>query len=491
MWEFFVREKKFTFIVVITFILLGAMSMVSIQKESNPEVIIPIVIVNTPFPGASALDVEQFVTNEIEDAVLGVEDTSKVTSYSSLGGSTVVIEFDMGTDIDEKKVDINDAINKITSNLPDDALDPIVENVSLDDTPVKVFALSGPYDAKMIRASAEDLKDKLERIQGLTEVKIIGGEEREIQIVIEPTALDNFGLSLMQVTRLISQADTQIPIGTIERSSENISLRINGLITDQKSIETIVVGMSKTGQPIYVRDIAKVVDGYKETNTIARLTTSNVYKESAISIQIFKKSGGNVLEVVDKADTEVASALETYLPEGMTVEVVDDMAEFIRTDLKNLGISGLETTLLVIIFIYLLLGPKEAVLAGLSIPFTFLMTFTFLIWAGYTLNFLTLFSLILALGILVDASIVMTEGIYANIQTGLTPKKASLKTIAEFKTPLITGTLTTIFAFLPMMMTSGMIGQFIKTIPVTVSIVLTSALFVSLAVTYLLERKNK
>jgi HAE1 family hydrophobic/amphiphilic exporter-1 len=495
MWKFFVKNVRFTITVVLALSIAGLVSMLTIPKESNPEVVIPFVVVSTPFPGASALDVEQFVTNEIEDVVLGLEDTVEVTSTSAIGASTVAIEFEIGSDIDKKIADVKDAVDLAQAELPSDALDPIVQEVSFDDSPIKTYALAGPYDAAQLRKAAEDLKDELERIPGLTEASVIGGEGRELRAIVSEDALRQYDLSLQAFLGALRGADSNIPVGTIVRGSSELSVRFDASINRIEQLSDIVIS-SQNGVNIYFTDIVEIVDGYSERRASSRLTNDTVESESAVVIQIFKKSGGNILEIVDAADAEFERAKSDYLPQGITVEIVDDTAQFIRDDLRNLSLSGLQTTIIVIVFIFLLLGVRESLLAGLAIPLTFLITFIFLSALGFTLNFLSLFSLILSLGILVDAAIVMTEGVYANIERGLGPQGAALATIDEFRIPLLSGTATTIFAFLPMLLTSGIIGQFIKSIPVTVSIVLLSALFVAIALIptfamILLSRKKK
>jgi hydrophobic/amphiphilic exporter-1 (mainly G- bacteria), HAE1 family len=481
MWSFFVHKRKFTFAIVFVLILLGIASMLSIPKESNPEVVIPILVVSSPFPGASALDVESLVTNPIEDAVLGIDDVKRVTSTSQVGFSSLILEFEIGVDIDEKKIDTEEAIDGIRQDLPSDADDPTVSAVSFDDRPIKIFALAGPYEIEQLTGFGKDLQDEVERISGVTKVELTGGSDREIRILVDRFALDQFGLSLAQVTAAISRANATIPVGSIESDEHTYSVRFDGSLDEVDQLENIVV--SSTGNTIvYVRDFATVVNGYEPQASIARLVTEEGDLFSAVSLQVFKKGGGNVLDIVREVDEVIDTSIGTMLPSDVVIEVIDDDAEFIREDLNSLSLSGLQTTLIVILLIFILLGPRESLLAGLSIPLTFLITFIFLDRFGYTINFLSLFSLILALGILVDGAIVMTEGMYAGLEKGKTPKQASLDAIKEFRYPLIAGTLTTVFAFLPMITVSGIIGEFIKSIPVTVSIVLFASLFVALGV---------
>lgn len=493
MWSFFVKSSKFTVILVSALALLGIYSMLTIPKESNPEVNIPFAIVSTPFPGANAVDVERFVTNELEDALLGLEDVKEVTSTSSLGFSSVAIEFTIGTDIDKRLQDMQEAVNRKVGALPSDAGDPLVQRVSFDDTPIKSYAFSGPYSEDQLKNFAEELQSRMERIAGLTEAEIIGGRDRDLRVFVSNARLAEYGVSFDQVVNALRQSNSNIPVGTIERDDERYSVRFDGTIDDLGDLDGIVVAAS--GSPVYLSNVARVVDGKTELESASYLATE-AGLNPAVTINIYKQAGGNILDVVDGADKVIEDAYGDFLPENVVVESVDDMAEYIRTDLINLSSSGLQTTFIVILLIFVMLGWRESLLAGISIPLTFLITFIALQAAGYTINFLSLFSLILALGILVDAAIVMTEGIYEFRQQGYAPKDSALKAIDQFKSPLISGTVTTVFAFLPMMLTSGLIGEFIKSIPVTVSIVLFASLFVALAViptffVMLLERQER
>ncbi|MDA1024581.1 MAG: efflux RND transporter permease subunit, partial [bacterium] len=425
-------------------------------------------------------DVEELVTNPLEDALLGVDNVKEITSTSGTGFSSIGIEFEIGTDIDDVRVDVEGALDRGRAEFPSDAEDTELSEVSFDDTPIKVFSLSGNYPVEQLTIFAKDLKDALSRIQGVTDIAISGGREREIRVLVDRAKLDSFGLSLTQVTNAISRANATIPVGNIQSNDQQYSVRFDGQLQSVEEIAKTAI-TAGLGSPILVSDVAEVIDGYESVTSISQFT-SNAGTAPAITLSVFKKGDGNILRIVSEVDDVIASASGTVLPSDISVEVIDDTAEFIREDLTNLSVSGLQTTLIVILLILFMLGPRESVLAGISIPLTFLITFIFLGAFGFTINFLSLFSLVLALGILVDAAIVITEGIYENIQKGLPASEASAAAIKEFQYPLTAGTLTTVFAFLPMLTVSGIIGEFIKSIPVTISIVLFASLFVALGV---------
>lgn len=479
-WQFFVRNYRFTTIVVLACVLMGLISMALIRKESNPDINVPIGVVSAAFPGANARDTEELVTNPIEDKVLSLSNIDVVTSTSGRGISSVVVQFDAKSDTKEQIANLKDKIDEVKASLPEDVTDPVVRQISFNDRSIFTFALSGPYSTPQLKNFAEELKEKLERVSGVSEVRILGGQEEEIQVIADKIKIDEFGLSLSQLTNAIRQANTDIPAGSIEQNNENLAIRFKGRISSAEEIKNIPI-IAQGASVIFVRDVAEVKDGYGESTSISRLSSNGNEALPSVSLQIYKTDNGDIGTISAKAQ-EIIENEKIELPENITFEIIENWGEIINKDLTKLRDNGLQTVIIIMILLFFFVGWREAILAGISIPLTFFITFTVLYSIGYTLNFLSLFSLILALGILVDATIVITEGMYNEISKGSTPREAAYKTIDEFKLPLISGTLTTVFAFLPMLMTSGIMGEFIKSIPVTVSIVLMAALFVGLAV---------
>jgi HAE1 family hydrophobic/amphiphilic exporter-1 len=480
-WEFFIYHRRFTIIIVIAALLLGIFSIIQIPKESNPEVDVPIALVTTIFPGASAGEVEELVTDILEDRILSLEDLEEVTSTSGEGISVIAIQFDARVNSDEKVDELKDKVDEIIINLPDEAEDPIVKKIRFSDEPILSLSLSGPFQVPQLKQFAEELEEDIESIFGVSKVDVFGGQEREIQVIVDKPQLDAIGLSISQVTNAIRLANADIPTGAIETGGVRYSLRLTGRVLSAEEVKRIPVA-AVNNTPIFVGDVAQVIDGYSEKTTISRLGLNSSEPLPAVSLSIFKTSGGNILDVVDNTFRIIKEAKLEYLPGTVNVESIRNDAEFIRDDLGTLVKSGIGTVIIVFILLWLFLGLREALLAGIAIPLSFLITFIFLSAIGSTINFLTLFSLILALGILIDSSIVIVEGMHRYIISGRTPKEAAVSTVRDFKMPLIAGTLTTVFAFVPMLLMSGILGEFVKHIPITVTIVLLSSLFVALGV---------
>lgn len=479
-WDFFISHRQFSTLLLILVFILGIIAVAKIPKESDPEVDIPVVVVSTVLPGASAQEMEELVTDKLEDKLIGLDGARKINSTSKESFSTITIEFEAGKDSEDQKTKVQDKVDLAKVDLPDQAEDPVVFKIESSDQPIYIFSLSGPYEVVELNRLAEKLKDDLEKISKVSEVSIVGGKEREIKILVDKAALDRFGLSLSQVTRSISQANANIPTGSIKTAGSDYLIKLSGELKSADEVAEVPI-VSIKGSVVKVSDIAEVIDGYKDEKTKSRLSLEGQPSLPAVSINIFKSRGGNIIRTVDKVEELIAKSKKDFLPQDISTEVFLNMADFIKEDLNNLIKSGIQTIILVFILLYIFVGGREAILASLAVPLSFLMAFIFLAELGFTLNFLSLFSLILALGILIDTAIVVVErmNIYINDQE-LSPKEAALLTVKEFQYPLITGTLTTVFAFVPMLLMSGIMGQYMRVIPITVSLVLLSSLFVGL-----------
>ena len=480
-WNFFVENFRLTFIVIISLIVLGGVSILGMTKESAPDIDIPIAVVNTIYPGASAIDVETLVTDTIEKKLINLDEVEKVSSNSRRGISSIIVQFDADSNSLEKISELKDGVDEVKSDLPKEAFGPIVKKIRLDDVPVLIFSISGDYDVRELKSQADDLKKEIERINGVSEVIVSGGSDREIQVNIDKASLDNFNLSILQVTQAIEQADSDIPIGEIETAGSNYNLRLAGKISSVAEVASIPI-TTIGDSPVLVSDVAEVVDGYAASNFKSRLSIEGGLPQTAVSLQVYKVSGADTVKTISTIKEKLEENSQEYEAKNISLQILKDDGNSIKADLNNLMANGLGTILIVLFILFLFLGRKEAILASLVVPFSYLISLLILSLMGYTLNILTLFSLILALGILVDSSIVIVESIHREIKRGLGVKEAIFSTISKYKAPLTAGVLTTVFTFMPMIFLGGIVGKFIISIPVTVTIVLLSSLFVSLAI---------
>ncbi|MFA5986583.1 MAG: efflux RND transporter permease subunit [Parcubacteria group bacterium] len=482
--SFFVTNFRVVILLILLLSGWGIYSYIKLPRESSPEVKIPIAVITAVYPGASPTDVEELVTKKIETDISGVSGIDKITSSSTNSFSAVTVEFGAKEDIDNSVRKLRDKLATIRSDLPDDANDPEVIEISLDDTPIVTFELTGPYDGFTLRAQAEKIQDELEKISGIREVKISGGDEREFDIYYDPQKLSFYNISIDQANQAVRTTNLAVPAGNFDSATYAYPVRTDGRFYDAVTIGDIPILHTDNNAIIYLKDIARVEETAIEKSILSRFSQNGTPPQNAVSIQIIKRTGSSVLDTVKKAQDTLDQQSKTF-PQNMTYVTTIDMADYIRQDFDQLFHDFLITLLLVITVLFLVVGLKEAFVAGLAIPLVFFFTFGVMQATGTSLNFLSIFSLLLALGLLVDDAIVVVSATKQYMKTGkFTPEEAVLLVLNDFKVVLTTTTLATMWAFLPLLMASGMIGQYIKSIPITVSVTLGSSLLIALMINH-------
>lgn len=477
---FFIENYRITYILMLALVVFGFLAIIQMPKESAPEVDIPVVVITTPLPGAGAGNVEDLITRPIENQISGMTEVDRMESSSQQGLSTVVVQFDVRANSSEMVTEVRNRVNRARSGFPVDAGESNVQKISFSDIPIMRLALAGPFEPEELKVYADQLKDELESIRDVSQVSVLGAPEREVRVIIDEDRARELSVSPDMVSGALARANVDLPIGSIETGGSIYTLRLDSNVSSAEEIRRVPV-ISRGEALITVSDIAEVEDGFAPLSNISRFSVGGSNPEATVSLQVFKESGrGDILTIADTAQARIDALVNSSFPEGVDVEVVQSDAEVIRVDLNTLLSSGFLTILIIVLILTLFIGWREALQASLVVPFSFLSAFVFIEALGLTINFLTLFSLILSLGILVDASIVVTESIFLKRSAGLTGAEASRETIEEFQSPLIAGTMTTVFVFAPMLIMGGIMGEFIKSIPITVSAVLLSALFVAL-----------
>lgn len=476
MWEFLIKKIRFSLILIFSIAILGAFALSVLPIEAMPEVKIPYASVVTIYSGASPLDVEELITNKIEDGLESLENVKTISSSSVENASMIFIEFEAGADIEDCVRKAQDAVTKVTPQLPDDAEDPVVSELNYSNTPIFTLSLSAEMSHTELVEIAEDLKSEIMGIQYVSDVQLVGVRDKQILIEFDAAKLSQYNVSLMEVYAALASAESSMPLGSIEVSDKEYNLRFTSKLAPQDVANLIIRGGASN---IYLRDIAEVSYGLTEISRYARLSIEGGVPEDAISMNVYKKTGGDVTRMADQI---YALTDQLEVDTGVSALYTVDYAEDIRDQLGSLVNNGIETMLLVGLVLFLSLGIREAFVAGLSIPLTFLISFIGIYVYGGTLNFLSLFALILALGILVDTGIVITEGMHVKLKEGKDPKTVALETVREYELPLISGTMTTVAAFVPMLMMTGIIGEFVKHIPKTVILTLLASLFVGLGI---------
>lgn len=477
-WSFFISKHHFTILLAIVLILGGLYAALAIPKESSPEIQIPMGIVTTALPGASAEDIESLITNKIEDRVLGIEGVSKVTSSSGDGISSVTVEFQASADIEKSIQLLKDEVDSARPELPEEATDPLVSDINFADQPILIISIAGELAPAELTALGETVSDEIERIRGVSSVSVSGVRERQVQVIVEQAKLRQYGLTIADVTNALSASGVAAPAGALTVDGIRYSVRLEAGLTDTAQVGAIAIA-GPGGTPIRVSDVARVVDGLADPATFSRVSVEGAPSTPALTLSVFKSRGGNILET-GSAVKDLLSDLEETTLAGTETVITYDAGDDIAHDLAELSKVGLETVALVMIMLLLTLGWRESVVAAASIPLSFLIAFIGLWASGNTINFISLFSLILAIGILVDSGIVVVEAMHTHLMKTGDKHRAAIAAIKEYAWPLIAGTLTTVAVFVPLFFLSGIVGKFIASIPFTVIFVLIASIFVAL-----------
>jgi HAE1 family hydrophobic/amphiphilic exporter-1 len=485
MWlNFFVKNFRVVILLILCITAWGLYSFFTLPREANPEVKIPIAVVTTLYPGASPSDVEEFVTKKIETELAGLKGLKTLTSNSYNSLSSITVEFDANQDIQESIRNLRDKVSDAKTKISTDAEDPVVTEISLDDTPIWAISITGPYDGFTLRRYAEDIQSELEKIPGVREIQISGGDEREYEIAYYPDKLAFYGITVQQANQAVIGANLAIPAGNFDQGALTYPIRSDARSTDVKGIAAIPVSHTDQGGVVYLRDIANVRETAVKKTTYSRLSVAGSEPRNSVSLSLVKRQGASVLDTVSTAKATVDREMKS-LPPGIAYNVSLDMAAEIRKSFDQLSHDFMITVLLVAGILFLIVGLKEAFVAGLAIPLVFFVSFGALKLFGITLNFLSLFSLILALGLLVDDAIVVVSATKQYLNTGkFTPEEAVLLVLNDFKWVLTTTTLATVWAFLPLLFSTGIVGQYLRSIPITVSITLIASLAIALMVNH-------
>ncbi len=495
LWIFFLKKRAFTYLLMFALTVSGTFALISIPKESSPEVVVPIGIVSTTLRGASAEDTEKLITNKIEDEVANIENIDKVTSSSLEGVSVVTAQFTASANVDKSIQDLKDAVDRAKAELPKEADEPNVSRVNFADQPIVIASISVDAPAGALAKLGDDIKDELKKIKGVSKVTVTGTRAHEVQVVVKKEALEKYGLRVDQVIAALSTGNASFPIGNITVADINYPIKFAGSIDEPAQIPPLEIA-SQNGVPIYLSDIAFVSDGLAIPKSYSRISIGSEPSSQAITVNIYKKTGGDVTLIAKNVVNRIEELKKTELI-GANVVISFDRGALVTKDLKELTRVGLETVGLVILMLILTIGWRESVVAALSIPLSFVIAFIGLYASGNTINFLSLFSLILAIGILVDSGIVVTEAIHTRIKIHGSAEKAAIASINEYSWPLIAGTMATVVFFAPLFFLSGIVGKFIASIPFTLIFVLIASLVVALGMVPLIavvltkEHKSK
>ncbi|MEM9114508.1 MAG: efflux RND transporter permease subunit [Myxococcota bacterium] len=481
-----------TVIVLTVLVCLGGIfSYVTLPKEANPSIEIPTIVVTTLYPGASPSDIENLITQVIEQEVQSVNGIEEIRSTSVEGVSTILVEFTPDVDLDDATQKVRDKVDLAKPDLPADVEEPIISEIDFSEFPIMTVNLAADYPLAQLKEVAEDLQDELEALASVLEVDRVGGLEREVQVDVNLEALQGFGLALSDLVDTIRNENTNLPGGSIDVDRMSFLIRVDGQFERPSQIEDLVV-TSFDERPVLIRDVAEVRFGFEEAATYARLgilreelefgelrVVEDQSFKQVISLNVKKRSGDNILIVANEVDEVIE---DFAFPPGTEVLITGDQSEQVETlvkDLENNIISGLLFVVAVLLFF---LGVRTSVLVGVAIPLSMFVSFVVFMAMGQTLNFIILFSLIIALGMLVDNAVVIVENIYRYREQGVERWEAARRATNEVGTAVVASTATTVAAFVPMLFWPGIIGEFMGYMPYTLIVTLSASLFVALVI---------
>ncbi len=469
------RNRAGIFTLIVMIVTMGFVSYKTLPRESSPDITIPFVIVSTFYFGTSPEDMENLVTKEIETKLSEIDKIKEMRSQSSEGVSVISIEFDADEDVDDMLSKVREKVEAARAELPADAEDPVVNEVNFSAFPVLLVNVSGEYSPAELKDVAEDVQDELETIPGVLDVAISGGLEREVQVNVDPEKLRHYRLSLEDVQNVIRDENINMPGGSMDVGAYSYLLRVPGEIATPSEIGGFVVKADEHF-PIYVRDLATVTYGFKDRSSTARMDQAE-----CVTISLSKRSGENLITIVDEARARIGKMLPN-LPPTTRITFSSDQSKDIKGMVDELENGIINALILVMVVLVFFLGFRTSLIVATAIPLSMLMGVIIIQALGYTLNMIVLFSLILALGMLVDNAVVVVENIYRFMQEGHKPFDAASKATKEVAWPIIGSTLTTLGAFLPMVFWPGIMGEFMSYLPITLIIVLSSSLFIAMTI---------
>ncbi|HSR54479.1 MAG TPA: efflux RND transporter permease subunit [Acidobacteriota bacterium] len=475
--SFSVKNSVLVNVIMILIVAMGTFSLLTLPRELFPQIRLNRVIVSVTYPGASPEEVEKLITKPIEDEIKDVDKIDLYLSTSTEGQAQISVVFQQITEDEFRRLyqDLRQEVDKV--DLPDEAEDPLF--FSLESStwlPMATMAVSGPLPEKRLKEIAEELQDEIEGIRGVDDVALAGDREREVWVEVDPYRLYRHNLTLEQVAVALSRQNVSLPSGDLALGDYEYMVRTLEEFESLEDIADVVIKEDEVGNHVRLGDVAQVRDTFEEALTISRLNG-----EPSISINVYKAPSGNTLELVEQF-RQIAQEKMLTLPPGVKVSVVGDNSARIQSAIERLVSNGLFGGLLVLVLLLGFLGWRNALLVFWGIPITFLLTFVFIELYGESLNESSLFALVLVLGMVVDDAIVVVENISRYLNRGLSPLAAAKKGAEEVMWPVISSSLTTVAAFLPLMLLPGTVGEFMRVIPVVVCMALAASLFESLVI---------
>ncbi|MFQ3611189.1 MAG: efflux RND transporter permease subunit, partial [Fimbriimonadales bacterium] len=471
-------------------IVLGFYSLSRLQVELQPKVDFPVISIITAYPGASPSEVETLISKPLEDAVAGVEGLRQVNSVSQFGISQVTLEFYIGTDIAEAYIDVQAKVNAAINRLPRDAERPVIAKLDTQSEPAMYLSLSGNRPPYELRDLAENLfKDRFGSVPGVASVSVAGGEKREIQVAVDKNRLNAYGLSINSIVRALQTANLNVPAGRIEEGAREYSVRLIGEFSSVDELRNLRLYLQNARNPgapgsiLRLQDVATITDSVEERAIITR-----VNGKEDVSIVIQKASDANAIEISNGV-REIIGRIQQEYPD-LRFTITSDQADAVKESLADLRLAlGIAIVLVVLIIYLFLYNLRGAFIVSLAIPTCIFASFIAMYFFGFTINFMTMLALSLAVGVLVDDAIVVIENIYRHLSLGEEPMEAAFNGRTEIGLAAITITFVDVVVFLPIAFMGGVTGQFFRSFGLTVAFTVLFSLLVSFTLTPMLASR--
>ena len=481
LYESSVKKPVTTALIFLGIVIIGIYSWSRLTVDLYPKIELNTLTVITSYPGASASDIETNITRPLEDVLNTCENLKKITSQSKDNMSLVTLEFNYGSNLDLATNDVRDKIEMTKSSLPDGASNPIIFKFSTDMVPVVIYSVTAKESVNALYKILDDkLSNPLNRIEGVGAVTIIGAPQRQIQVNVSPEKLEAYNLTVEQISQVIQQENLNVPSGDFDIGTSTYSLRVEGEFKESNQLLNIVLS-SRNGQNVYLRDVATVSDTIQ-----SRIQESYTNRMKGAMVIVQKQSGANTVSIAKKVNKAIPEIQKT-LPPDVKISLIMDTSDFIQQSIDTLQETISYAIIFVIIVVLLFLGRWRAtVIIILAIPVSLITSFIYLMVTGSTLNIISLSSISIAIGMVVDDAIVVLENVTKHIERGSTPKQAAVHATNEVGVAVIASTLTIIAVFLPLTMATGFIGVFFRELGWMVTIMITMSVIVALSLTPML-----
>ncbi len=480
-----VKRPVFTWVLILALVVVGIASIQGIGVDRFPNIDFPVVIVSTVLPGASPEQVETEVTDKLEESINSISGIDTLRSNSYEGLSVVIAQFDLDKDTSVAAQEVRDRVNRTLTLLPRDIQQPRVERSDPDAAPIVLAALSAPRSSRELTEYADRvLRRRIESLNGVGGVTVLGGRSRQINLVLDPARLQSYGLTAVDVQRTLASQNVEVPGGSVDQGSTTLSLRVMGRVTSTEDMGNLVVA-TRGGLGVRVRDVGRVEDSEADASSMATVNGREV-----VILSVRKQSGTNTLAVIDALQERI-DELRPGLPPGFRLEVVRDEGEFIRNAVhaveEHLIIGGFLASLVVLLFLW---NGRSTLIAALAIPTSIVSTFGLIKAMGLTLNVITLLALTLAVGIVIDDAIVVLENIFRFIdEKSMAPRKAAILATKEIGLAVMATTISLVAVFLPVAFMGGIVGRFMKSFGFTMSFAIVVSLIVSFTLTPMLSAR--